>query len=191
MSRLASVYLPLLRTYLGDLELAASAGPILDLACGSGRNGLYLLENQIPVVFADRSVDALNGIQLRLDEKLPGQEKPLASVWEVDLELPQGNPFAQRMFAGMVVFSYLHRPLLGALKHAVHSGGIVVYETFTVDQIQYGRPKNPDFLLRPGELREHFCDWDVLHYYEGVVKTDSGAGSKAIAQLVARKPAAH
>ena len=190
MSKLASVYLPLLRTYLGDLTLAANADPILDLACGSGRNGFYLLENQIPVVFADISVDALIGIQLRLDEMRPGQDKPPASVWEVDFELPQGNPFAQRMFGGMVVFNYLHRPLLGALKHAVHSGGIVIYETFTVDQIQYGRPKNPNFLLQPGELREHFCDWNVLHYYEGVVKTDNGAGSKAIAQLAVRKPAA-
>lgn len=186
MGRLASVYLPLLPTYLGDLALAARVDPILDLACGSGRNGLFLLENKIPVVFADIRADVLGNIQLLLDERLPGQGE--ASVWAVDFELPQGNPFAQRLFGGVVVYSYLHRPLLGALKQAVHPGGIVVYETFTADQAQFGRPKNPDFLLQPGELREHFRDWDVLHYYEGVVKTDSGMGSKAIAQLAARKP---
>ena len=189
MSTPTSGYLPLLQTYLDELALAARLGPVLDLACGSGRNGLYLLENRIPVVFADIRADALASIQLRLDEMLPDRDEPLSSVWEVDFELPGSNPFAQRMFGGMVVFSYLYRPLLGTLKQSVHPGGLVIYQTFTLAQIQFGRPKNPDFLLQPGELREHFSDWDVLHYYEGVVKT--GSGSKAIAQLVASKPAAH
>jgi len=184
-----SGYLPLLQTYLDELALAARGGPILDLACGSGRNGFYLLENRIPVVFADIRPNALASIQLRLDEMLSDRDKPLACVWEVDFELSGGNPFVQRMFGGMVVFNYLHRPLLGALKQSVHPGGLVIYETFSVDQARFGRPKNPDFLLQPGELREHFSDWDVLHYYEGVVKT--GSGSRAIAQLAARKPAAH
>ncbi len=187
MSIPISNYVPLLQTYLDDLAFAARVGPILDLACGSGRNGLHLLENRIPVVFADIRPNALAGIQLRLDKILPDRDEPLASVWEVDFELFGGNPFAQRMFGGMVVFSYLHRPLLAALKQSVHPGGFVIYETFTTGQEQFGRPKNPDFLLQPGELREHFSDWDVLHYYEGVV--DAGTGSKAIAQLAARKPA--
>ena len=184
-----SNYLPLLRTYLSELAAAASAGPILDLACGSGRNGLYLLENHIPVVFADIKAEALSKIQQRLETNAPGESKQLASVWEVDLELSGTDPFGQRKFGGIMVYNYLHRPLLARLRQAVHSGGMVIYQTFTIDQVKYGRPNNPDFLLMPGELREHFSDWDVLHYYEGVMETDSGTGSKAIAQLAARKPA--
>lgn len=74
------------------------------------------------------------------------------------------------------------------IKQATISGGIVVYETFTVDQAQFGRPKNPDFLLKHGELAELFADWQILHSFEGIVDANNDAGKQAIAQIVARKP---
>lgn len=88
-----------------------------------------------------------------------------------------------------MAFNYLHRPLFEQLKRAVHPGGIVLYETFTLDQANHGRPKNPAFLLRPGELLQTFSDWAILHYFEGAVENEAGTGSKAIAQLAAQKPA--
>ena len=75
-----------------------------------------------------------------------------------------------------------------SIKQAVLPGGIVIYETFTVDQPQFGRPHNPDFLLQHGELREHFEGWDILHSFEGVVDGAGGSGARAIAQMVAIKP---
>ena len=183
-----SSYLPLLRQYLTALELAAKSGPVLDLACGHGRNGLYLTEREIPVVFADISPTALDHVQTILHEKPARADKGTASLWPVDLEQPGINPFSDRIFGGIVAFNYLHRPLFEQLKHAVHPGGIVLYETFTIDQANHGRPKNPAFLLRPGELLQTFSDWDILHYYEGVVENKAGTGSKAIAQLAAQKP---
>ena len=54
-------------------------------------------------------------------------------------------------------------------------------------QAGLGRPKNPDFLLRSGELAQHFADWDRLHSFEGISHNDAGQ-PVAIAQLVARKP---
>jgi hypothetical protein len=82
-------------------------------------------------------------------------------------------------------FCYLHRPLFPLFKEAVIPGGLVVYETFTTGQRQFGRPNNPDFLLQPGELAALFDDWEIIFQFEGVAKDPD----RCIAQVVARKPA--
>jgi len=163
---------------------AGQAGPVLDLACGNGRNGICLVKQGLSVVFADRQ-------QAKLDEiarELPGNE--LATFWTVDLEIPGCNPLAGHAFASILVFRYLHRPLMGAIRDAITPGGLVVYETYTVDQPRFGRPCNPDFLLRAGELEDTFHDWEVIHSFEGVTLSESSGREQAIARLVARKPQA-
>ena len=60
-----------------------------------------------------------------------------------------------------------------------------MYETFTKDQVRFGRPHNPEFLLKPGELLDWFGEWQRIHYFEGVRENPP----RAVAQLVARKPA--
>ena len=177
----------LLARFITQLSLAARKGVILDLACGSGRNGLYLVEQDIPVVFADINPEALARIERSLGgERYSGIEES-ATLWAVNFEGQQGDPFHERRFGGVIVYRYLHRPLCEWIKQSVYPGGIVIYETFTVDQPQYGRPSNPDFLLEHGELEAHFSDWDIVHSFEGVVKNSSGEGSQAIAQIVAIK----
>jgi tellurite methyltransferase len=178
---------PLLPLYQRQLALAASNGAILDLACGGGRNGLYLIGQGIPVVFGDVNPVALEQVQQRLMAECRKGAEPLATLWPVDFEQGQDAPFQGRTFGGMMVFRYLHRPLMQSIKQAVVPGGIVIYETFTVDHPQFGRPHNPDFLLGHGELQEHFADWNILHSFEGVVKADGGNGARAIAQIVAIK----
>ena len=71
-----------------------------------------------------------------------------------DLEDGSPPPFVGRTFAGVVVTRYLHRPLLPHLVEAVATGGVLLYETFALDQARFGRPANPAFLLEPGELLE-------------------------------------
>ena len=142
-------YLPLLQRYSNQLELVAGLGPVLDLACGAGRNGLQLIENNIPVIFADISAEALLQVERSLAEEPYRKNEPLATLWQVDFEQSFSNPLDGRMFGAIVAYHYLHRPLFESIKQAVYPGGMVIYETFTVDQPQYGRPKNPDFLLRP------------------------------------------
>ncbi len=61
-------------------------------------------------------------------------------------------PFGDELFAGIVVTNYLHRPLFPHLLTALAAGGVLIYETFAVGNERYGRPSNPDFLLKPGEL---------------------------------------
>ena len=179
--------MPLLQRYSNQLELAARLGPILDLACGTGRNGLQLIENQLPVIFADISAEALLQVERSLEEEPYRINAPLATLWSVDFEQPGNNPRDGRMFGAIVAYHYLYRPLFENIKKAVYPGGVVIYKAFTVDQPQYGRPKNSDFLLRRGELHDYFRDWTILHHFEGVVANNCGGGPKAVAQIVAEK----
>lgn len=152
---------------------------ILDLACGSGRNGLVLSRLGMPVVFADRSEAGLAQVERQLtDDKLPGR------TWQVDLEQPGTSPLAGLKFSAVLAFRYLHRPLFPSLREAIMPGGLVVYETFTTENRRFGRPNNPDFLLRPGELKTLFKNWETIFYFEGDLKDPD----RNVARLVARKP---
>lgn len=169
----------LLLNHLALLIALDRSLPVLDLACGTGRNGLALAEQGMDVVFADKSVSALNVVEKRLLEAgLTGR------LWQVDLELLDVNPFSGDRYAAVLGFCYLHRPLFPLLKKAVMPGGMIVYETFTTVQRQFGRPNNPDFLLRPGELEATFNDWDLIHQFEGIRPNPD----RGIARIVARRP---
>jgi len=170
---------PLLSEHLDALREASALGPIVDLACGSGRNGLFLARMGLPVVFADHSQEALDGVERELrSQHLSGE------TWHVDLEGGTGDPLAGRHFGAALVFRYLHRPLMPHLRAAIVPGGLVFYETFTVRNLQYGRPSNPEFLLRPGELVETFAGWTTLHTFEGFLADPD----REVAQIVCRKP---
>lgn len=168
-----------LLAHLGVLPEPDWSHPVLDLACGTGDNGLRLANQDIPVIFADRSSTALDVVKQQIsDSDLPGR------LWQVDLETDGSNPFAGHHFSAIICFRYLHRPLFPALLDAVIPGGLVVYETFTTQNRRFGRPNNPDFLLQPGELKTLFEDWEVIHHYEGIQQHPE----RAVAQIVVRKP---
>jgi SAM-dependent methyltransferase len=134
-------------------------GIVLDVAAGTGRHAKWFLEGGHPVVAVDRD---LGELRRRLGTE-PGLEA-------IDADLEDGSPFplAGRRFAGVVVVNYLHRPLLPALVAAVAPGGALLYETFMTGQEELGRPRNPDFLLRPGELRAAVAGHlDVVAFEEG------------------------
>ena len=172
---------PLLLRFSSLLEDADLEGPVLDLACGSGENGLFLAGLGLPVVLADRSADALEEAR-----RSAAQRGLTAEFWEVDLETG-ANPLPEEYYRAVLVFRYLHRPLIPHLRRTLRKGGIVIYETFTVEQPKYGRPHNPDFLLQPGELAGWFQDWEIIHQFEGLLKDPP----RAMAQIVCRKPAGH
>lgn len=154
-------------------------GPVLDLACGDGRNGLYAAGLGLEVVCCDRSRSALR--RVRREARAMGLR---VRLWWTDLEAAQRPPLPEDAFGAALVFRYLHRPLIPEIRRTVRSQGLVIYETFTVAQRQYGPPRNPDHLLNPGELAKWFEDWDILHWFEGEL-TDP---DRAMAQIVARKP---
>lgn len=179
---------PLLVEQLEAVRQTAAAGPVLDLACGKGRNGLYLLKNDIPVVFAERDSTAIENLQCSLQQPSSQDKKHLAKLWQIDLEVTPQSPLQAETYGTIMVFRYLHRLLFPSIRTAILPGGLVVYETFTVHQTEFGRPRNPDFLLQPGELREQFHDWKILHSFEGIIESETGYAKQAIAQLVAEKP---
>ncbi len=161
------------------LENLPTGTDFLDLACGSGRNGLVLARRKFSVTFADNNKAALASLAQTLEqENLPGE------CWPVDLEQTPETVLGNRSFAGILVFNYLHRPLMAGLKRAVRPGGVLVYETFTIAQREFGRPTNPDFLLLPGELENLFDDWQTLFSFEGIRQDPT----RAVAQIIARKP---
>ena len=107
--------------------------------------------------------------QGKLDEvAVKLQQNTSVDYWCVDFEQPETDPLGGRLFSSILVFRYLHRPLMPAIKSAVQPGGLVMYETFTTDQAALGRPSNPDFLLQPQELERVFQHWDILHLFEGL-----------------------
>lgn len=139
------------------LPLVAPGGRVLDLAAGRGRHVRLLREAGLSVVAVDRDVTAL---------------RPLASpgcmVREVDLERGEPWPLGGG-YHGIVATNYLFRPLLPAIAAALAPGGIVIYETFMEGSERFGRPRNPDFLLRPGELLAAFAGLGVIAFEQGEV----------------------
>lgn len=124
--------------------LVPEGGTVLDVACGQGRHTRFFLDRGHPVVAVDVDVGGV--------EDLRGQAG--LTIVDADLEDGRAVSFAGQRYAAVVVAAYLHRPLLPALVDAVDEGGLLLYETFARGHERFGRPTNPDFLLRPGELLE-------------------------------------
>ena len=120
-------------------HLVPPGSPVLDVAAGSGRHSRFFAQRNHPVTAVDRDTAALQG--------LPGVETIAA-----DLENAKPWPLGSRRFGGVVVTNYLHRPILPAIVAAVAPNCVLLYETFAVGNERFGKPSNPDFLLRPGEL---------------------------------------
>lgn len=121
--------------------LIRAGGTVLDVAAGGGRHTRELAARGLHVVAVDHDTSAL-------DESV---EHGDVEVLAADLEAGVW-PLGDRRFDGVVVTNYLHRPLLPVLVDVVAPGGVLLYETFGRGHERLGRPTNPDWLLRPGEL---------------------------------------
>jgi SAM-dependent methyltransferase len=134
-------------------------GVVLDMACGRGRNARWLATHGWEVEAADLDPHALAGLQ-----GIPG-----ITALQVDLENSPW-PFTSGEFDGIIVCRYLHRALLSHIPGSLKAQGVLIYETFMQGQEQYGRPRNPDFLLKHGELLNAFSPvMEVLAYEEGLI----------------------
>lgn len=148
----------------------------LDVACGRGRHVRLLRERGFAVVGVDRD-------RRSLDEAAAANDPGIELV-EADLENGPW-PFGARTFALVVVTNYLWRPLFPRLLDAVSSGGCLVYETFLEGHERFGRPTNPEFLLRRGELSQIVrVAFDVVAFEEGV---DGDPPSAMRQRIVARR----
>lgn len=124
--------------------LVSRGGIVLDLACGNGRHTRFFLRLGHRVVAVDRDISRVADLA----------DNRHVEILQIDLEAGEPFPAPGRRFDGVVVTNYLHRPLLPDLVSAVAPGGVLIYETYARGNERFGPPKNPDFLLKPGELLE-------------------------------------
>lgn len=149
---------------------------VLDLACGSGRNGVWFSNNGCSVSYLDRDLSRLDLPKTTVN----------AEQLEWDLEDGSAPTLPLQQYDIVLVFNYLHRPILPQIIDAIKPGGYIIYETFTTKQAEIGRPRNPNFLLKPGELQAIFANWNCLHYAEDLFGDLPSASYKA--QIIAQKP---
>lgn len=144
-------------------HLITPGGTVLDVAAGGGRHGKMLLEMGHSVTFLDRTIEPLAELS----------EHPQAEVMEADLEDGSPWPLEGCRFDAIVVVNYLHRDLFDTLIDSLNPGGVLIYETFARGNEDYTRPRNPDHLLKSGELL------DTVHGKLQVVAYEHGLVSNA------------
>jgi len=162
------------RLLVDNIQLLPT-GRALDVAMGTGRNAVYLAKKGFDVEGIDISPEA---VSRALDQAREAGVTLKARV--ADLEI--NYHIEKSAYDVIICFNYLQRSLITQIKNGLREGGIVVYETFTVDQAQFGKPKNPDYLLKYNELLALFRDFRCLYYREGIVEE-----RKALASIIAKK----
>lgn len=146
----------------------------LELACGAGRNAVYLAERGWDVTACDISLEGL-----RKAQTLAGERGVRLHLFCQDLQTVQ---LPVEHFDLVLCFFYLQRELFPQIKATLRPQGLLVYKTYTTEQLRFpGRPRHPLHMLEPQELLDVFRDFRVLAYQE-VVK------ERGVAQLIAQKP---
>jgi len=130
---------------------------VLDVACGSGRHLRWLAARGLALTGVDRDAQAVAPLQ------------SLGRVVVADIENGPW-PFAGERFDAVVVTNYLWRPLMPTLVASLADGGALVYETFARGHEAFGKPSNPAFLLRHGELLEHCAGLRIAAYEDGLLE---------------------
>jgi len=134
-------------------------GQGLDIGCGAGRDMVYLAMHGWEMTGIDYIPGALQRAQ-----QLASSQHVTVTTLQLDLETGQDpfGAFADGQFALITLARYLHRPLFPWLKRLLKPGGILIYQTFMQGSEQFGSPRNPNFLLKPGELAEVFAHTEIL-----------------------------
>ncbi len=150
-------------------------GRALDVAMGRGRNAVFLATKGFDVVGIDISREA---VIVALE--LANMSRMNITTHVLDLaEAPNIEPDSYDL---IICFNYLQRSLIPQIKRGLRQGGMVVYETYIIDQARFGRPKNPDYLLKHNELLHMFGDFRCIRYHEGIMED-----RRAVAGIIAEK----
>ena len=157
-------------------------GLALDICMGEGRNAIYLATRGF-------DVDGVDADPQRIARARAAARQLGAPIRAIVGNVEDGTYIVPiETYDVIMVFNYLFRPLLKDIRDGVTPGGVVVYQTYTTAQARLGRPKNPAYLLEPGELSSSFEDWEVLKYHETIGPARIGGPDRAVAGIVARRP---
>lgn len=154
--------------------LAPEGAPVLDIAAGGGRHTRVFLTRGHKVTAIDKNISAL--------ESLPHQEN--LKIIEFDMETGDPvfdgtGPLSGQMFGTIVVVNYLFRPHFEALLAALAPGGLFLYETFALGNEAFAKPRNPNHLLKSGELLDLVSGhMQVVAYEHGQVDNGDIPGVK-------------
>jgi SAM-dependent methyltransferase len=157
------------------LSGVAPGGLVLDVACGGGRHLRLARALGLGVTGIDRDLAGCANLG-----GTPGVELIAA-----DLETGAPWPLAGRTFDAVVVTNYLWRPIFPDIVAAVARSGLLIYETFAAGNERFGSPRNPAFLLQPGELVERTRPALVPIAYEHVRLAEP---DRMVARIVAAGP---
>ena len=152
-------------------HLVAPGASVLDVACGSGRHVRWFASRACRVTALDRNSQAIDPLRSVAETVLADIEN---AAW----------PLAGRRFDAVVVTNYLWRALLPTLVESLADGGVLIYETFAVGNQSVGKPSNPDFLLRDGELLQAAQGLHVVAYENGFLDQPP----RFVQRIVAVKP---
>ena len=157
-------------------------GTVLDVAGGAGRHALWLAQRGWRIKLIDISERAIALARENLRNAVPDALETLVETELADLKSIQNLGQTEDKYDLILVFFFLQRELFPALAAALKPGGLLIYKTYTTEQLRLsGGPRHPRFLLQPGELQSAFPSLQLLHYRESLT-------NKATAELVARKP---
>lgn len=154
----------------------AAGGQVLDVACGGGRHLRAALAAGHRVV----------GVDINLAGVADLAGRPDVELIEADLQAGAPPPFAGQKFDGVIVTNYLWRPILPDIVKAVAPAGLLIYETFAIGNAGFGKPSNPDYLLKPGELLDFIRPSLMPICFETV--TVDAAKPKAVQRIAAVGP---
>jgi tellurite methyltransferase len=145
-------------------------GRALDIAAGTGRNSIVLARSGIQVVAVDWSENALDSLA-RI------AHRDHLAITPVIADLEQSLPFQPESFDLVLNITFLERGLFPSLKKVLRIGGMLLFDTFLIDQAALGHPRNPRFLLGHYELCGLLSDMELIRYREGIV--DYGGAKRA------------
>jgi SAM-dependent methyltransferase len=149
---------------------------------------LFLAAQGYQVAAIDRDAGALT----HLSSSARKTQEATISTRVLDLEPPHSaSPnLGKEAYDAIIVFFYLYRPLFPSLVDALKPGGVLMYETFTIDNhVHHQHPRRQEFCLARNELLQLTSGLMVVHYDEGAHEGGDGADRVYTAQLVAQKAA--
>ena len=162
-------------------------GKVLDVAAGEGRHALYMASQGYDVTGLDRDENAL----VTLTRTARDHHLSNLSTWNLDLEKhPEAPPsLGDQEYDGILVFFYLFRPLFPSILQALKPGGVLIYETFLIDNhVRFRHPRRKEFCLGHNELLHLTHPLRVLHYEEGPQTSSLHQEPAITARLMAQKP---
>lgn len=154
----------------------SAPGNALDLACGTGRNALWLAEHAWRVTAVDGASAAIEILQARAAERMLKINAIVADLEKGGFEI---EPSSWDLIA---ICYYLQRDLFESAKRGAVPGGLLISIVHVTERDEEESPHR----LRPGQLEKYFAGWEILHYTEG--KASDAAHRRAVAEIVARRP---